>query len=187
MVSSWAFTYVSSCWTLPNLLKMNRVWIFPKVLWWRVNLSASETKNVAGKANPLWFWSREATQMLRPGEYEEGNQGSDQGSMKKEIKGSELSRFLVLSAHFPWSAHLLEGNTRRQNKMLLCVFNAFPSTTDTKKLQKHHRCELRSWCPKGSNKSVFKLNFYTRVIFRNKGLQNDAGATLSMNVRQQRH
>lgn len=107
--------------------------------------------------------------------------------MKEEIKGSELSRFLVLSAHFPWSAHLLEGNTRRQNKMLLCVSNAFPSTTDTKKLQKHRRCELRSWCPKGSNKSVFKLNFYTRVIFRNKGLQNDAGATPSMNVGQQRH
>lgn len=52
MFSSWAFTYVSSCWTLPSFLKMNRGWIFPKVLW-RVNHSASETKNLAGKGNPL--------------------------------------------------------------------------------------------------------------------------------------
>lgn len=47
----------------------------------------------------------------------------------------------------------------------------------------------RSWCPKASNKPVFKwpLNFYTQVIFRSEGLQGDAEATPSSNLGQQRH
>lgn len=65
--------------------------------------------------------------MLRLEKYEERS---------TKIKGSELSLLLFLSAHFPGSASLLEGNIHRQNKMILRIFNAYPSTTAIERHQK---------------------------------------------------
>lgn len=152
MPSSWAFIYVMAAGLCPMLWR----WIFPEVLW-RVNHSTSGTKNSTGKGNPLREFGAEAKHTLRAERHEKSDQGSD----------LSLSSSLP-SAHFP--GNLLEGNTHRQNTMLVCIFRTFPSTTDTETLKQPRLGVL------GNGDKFRMLNFGNQVRFRDEGLQSDAGA-----------
>lgn len=92
--SSWTFTYVNKCWSLPSFLKMNKRQIFPKVLG-RVNHITSETKNFAGKGNPADLVT------------EKPSMCSDYGSSKKQIQDSKL-KLLIPSS-------LLEKHSHRKH------------------------------------------------------------------------
>lgn len=93
--------------------------------------------------------------MLREERHEKSDEGSDLSlqPISQEILG------------------LLEGNIRRQNTMLLCIFKNIPIHHSHKDIPKQPRPGILG------NRSKFRmLNFGIQVRFRDEGLQSDARA-----------